>query len=154
LIEIAASAGARGSGTSLTAALNAMCLPAIALDRRGFVVDVNTAADAYFDNDVRIKDKRLFVCDVEARELLKASLDEFANPAKFKPLIAEPIIVQRRDKLPVILRIWPFEGATHSPEQEVNAVLTLNPLDQGQVCQRRSKFAYVIARGAPPDTAA
>ena len=99
-----------------------MHLPAIALDRCGFVVDVNAAADAVFDNDVNIKAKHLFVRDLEARALLKASLDELTNPVKSKSLIAEPIIVQRRDKLPVILRIWPFEGAAHSPEQQVHAL--------------------------------
>jgi hypothetical protein len=45
LIEIASVAGAPGSGTSPTAALNAMRLPAIAIDQHGFVVDVNTTAD-------------------------------------------------------------------------------------------------------------
>jgi hypothetical protein len=45
LIEIATVAGTRGSGTSPTAALNAMHLPAIALDQHGFVADVNAAAD-------------------------------------------------------------------------------------------------------------
>jgi hypothetical protein len=42
--------------------------------------------------------------------------------AKLKSLIAEPVIVQRRDKLPVIVRIRPFEGPTHSPEQKVQNV--------------------------------
>ena len=37
LIEIAAVSGARGATASPTAALNAMRLPAIALDRHGFV---------------------------------------------------------------------------------------------------------------------
>jgi len=36
VIEIAAGAGGRGSGTSPTAALNAMRLPAMALDQHGF----------------------------------------------------------------------------------------------------------------------
>ena len=49
LIEIASVAGAPGSGTSPTAALNAMRLPAIAIDQHGFVADVNTTADAVFD---------------------------------------------------------------------------------------------------------
>ena len=40
LIEIAPS-GARGSDTSPAAALNAMRLPAIALDQHGFVAEVN-----------------------------------------------------------------------------------------------------------------
>jgi hypothetical protein len=44
--------------------------------------DVNTAADAVFDNDVKINDKRLFVRDLQARAILKASLDELTKPAK------------------------------------------------------------------------
>src|SRR5580700_10167986 len=66
LIEIAAVAGAHGSAPSPTAALNAMRLPAIALDQHGFVADVNAAADTIFDNDVKIKDRRLFVRDPAA----------------------------------------------------------------------------------------
>jgi hypothetical protein len=71
LIEIAAVAGARGSDTSPAAALNAMRLPAIALDQDGFVAEVNAAAEAVFDNDFRIKDRRLFVRDPDARARLK-----------------------------------------------------------------------------------
>ena len=80
LIEIAAVASARGPVTPATSLLNSMRLPAIALDRCGFVVDVNAAAAVVFDDDVKVKDKRLFVRDLEARTLLKASLDSSANP--------------------------------------------------------------------------
>jgi DNA-binding CsgD family transcriptional regulator len=161
LIELAAVAGARGTGTFAIDALNTMRLPAIALGPRGFVVDVNTAADAVFDNDVKIKDKRLFVRDLQARAILKASLDELTKPAKLKSLIAEPVIVQRRDKLPVIVRIWPFEGPTHSPEQKVHALVTLNALGPKpgppeailaktfHLTPPEAKLACVIARGAP-----
>ncbi len=166
LIEIAAVAGARETGTSAINVLNSMHLPAIALDRRGYVVDVNAAADAVFDNDVNIKAKHLFVRDAEARALLKASLDELTNPVKSKSLIAEPIIVQRRDKLPVILRIWPFEGAAHSPEQQVHALVTLNALGPKpepsatilaktfHLTTPEAKLACIIARGAPLPIAA
>jgi hypothetical protein len=58
LIEIAAVSGARKSGSSPTAAFNAMRLPAIALDRKGIVVDVNAAAEVVFDNNIKIKDRR------------------------------------------------------------------------------------------------
>ena len=51
LLEIAAVASARGPVTLATSLLNSMRLPAIALDRRGFVVDVNTAATVVFDDD-------------------------------------------------------------------------------------------------------
>ena len=41
-----------------------MRLPTIALGPRGFVVGVNAAADAVFDNDVKISNQRLFVRDL------------------------------------------------------------------------------------------
>src|SRR5437870_5174892 len=74
LIEIAAVAAAHGSDTSPAAALNAMRLPAIALDQHGFVTEVNAAAEAVFDSDVRIKDRHLFVRDPAARALLKDAI--------------------------------------------------------------------------------
>jgi DNA-binding CsgD family transcriptional regulator len=166
LIEIAAVAGAGGSATSATNALNAMRLPAIALDWRGFVVSVNSAANAIFDSDVKMKDKRLFVRNLEARTLLKASLDKLTGPGKSKSLIAEPIIVQRRDKLPVISRIWPFEGLTHSSEQDVHTLVTLNALEPKpgpsaailaktfQLTTREAKLACVMASGVPLQIAA
>src|SRR5664279_3613047 len=82
LIEIAAVAGARGAGTSATDILNTMCLPAISIDRRGFIVDVNAVADTVFDNEVNIRDKRLYVRDLEARALLKLSLIHISEPTR------------------------------------------------------------------------
>jgi hypothetical protein len=131
LIEIAAVTGARGTGSSATGALNTIRLPAIAIDRRGFVVGVNAAAYAVFDNDVNIKDKRLFVRDLKARAHLKASLAELTDPVK--SLLALPVIVQSTDESLVILRIWPFEGAAHSPEQELQALVTLCMLGSNPV---------------------
>ena len=165
LIKIAADAGVHG-GTSTVDVLNTMLLPAIALERRGFVAHVTAAADALFDDDIKIKAKRLFVRDLEARAVLKASLDSSASPVEFQSLIAEPIIVQRRHKLPVILRIWPFEGAAHAPEQQVHALVTLNVLGPKpgppeailaktfHLTPSEAKLACVIARGAPLQIAA
>ncbi|HEV7911037.1 MAG TPA: hypothetical protein VGP28_08115, partial [Methylocella sp.] len=128
LIEIAAAAEARGSDTSPAAALNEMRLPAIVLDQHGFVAEVNAAAEAVFDNEVKIKDRRLFVRDPAARALLKGVIDQLRTSPRLNPLATDPIIVQRRDKMPVIVRIWPFDGAAHLPAQEVRALLTLNAL--------------------------
>src|SRR5204863_9562658 len=107
-----------GSGTSAVA-INAMRLPAIALDQRGFVAEVNAAAEAVFDNDFRIKDRLLFVRDPAARALLKDAIDQLKALPRRNSL-AEPIIVQRQDKLPVIvrLRIWHSDGAAPLPAQE------------------------------------
>jgi DNA-binding CsgD family transcriptional regulator len=162
LIEIAAAAEARGSDTSPTAALNAMRLPAIALDQHGFIDEVNAAAEAVFDNDVKIKDRRLFVRDPAARALLKEVIDQLRTSPRLNPLATDPIIVQRRDKMPVIVRIWPFDGAA----QEVRALLTLNALGPKpgppaailaktfRLTPAEAKLACVIARGASPGIAA
>jgi DNA-binding CsgD family transcriptional regulator len=166
LIEIAAVARARGSGTSPAAALNAMRLPAIALDEHGFVAEVNAAAEAVFDNDFRIKDRRLFVRDPAARALLKDAIDQLKTLPRHSPSVIEPIIVQRQDKLPVIVRTWRFDWAAHLPAPEMRAVLTLNALGPKpgppaailaktfRLTPAEAKLACVIARGASPETAA
>jgi len=114
LIEIAAVTEARESSLSPIAALNAMRLPAIALDRHGFVTDVNAAADAVFDHDIMIKDRRLFVHDPDSRAVLKDAIDQLISLPRLNSLALEPIIVPRKDKYPVIVRIWPFDGPTRA----------------------------------------
>ena len=166
LIEIAGVAGGHGSASAPTAALDVMRLPAIALDQDGFVADVNAAAEAIFDTDVKIKDRRLFVRDSAARVLLNEAIDHVKASPPLGPLPTGPIIVQRQDKLPVIVRIWPFDGAAHLPAQEVRALLTLNALGPKRgppaailaktfrLTPAEAKLACVIARGASPGIAA
>ena len=166
LIEIAAVTAARGSAPAPTAALNAMRLPAIALDQHGFVAEVNAAAETIFDNDVKIKDRRLFVRDPAARVLLKDAIDQLKTSSRLNPFATDPIIVQRQDKLPVLVRVWPFNGAAHRPAQDVSALLTLNALGPKpgppaailaktfRLTPSEAKLACVIARGASPDIAA
>ena len=77
LVEIATRAGGHP-----TAALAAMRVPAIAMDGRGFVADVNTAAEAIFANDIKIKDRRLFVRDPDARALLEEAINQFKIPGR------------------------------------------------------------------------
>ncbi|MGH6813058.1 MAG: helix-turn-helix transcriptional regulator [Methylocella sp.] len=165
LVEITAVAGADGSAPAPSAVLDAMRLPAIALGEDGFVADVNAAAEAIFDNDVKIKDRCLFVRDPAARALLKEAIDRLRTSPRLNPLATDPIIVQRQDKLPVIVRIWPFNGAAHLPAQEVRALLTLNALGPKpgpptavlartfRLTPSEAKLAGVIARGASPGIA-
>jgi hypothetical protein len=65
LIEIASLSAAVGriSLSSATNALNAVRQPAIAIDRLGFVLDANPAADALFDENIRRSNSRLVVGD-------------------------------------------------------------------------------------------
>jgi hypothetical protein len=131
LIEIAAMAEARGPGIRPTAVLNAMRLPAVALDRYGFVVDLNVAADAVFDSNIKIMDRRLFVRDTDARELLKEAIDQLKKPHQI-PIVLKPFIVRRRGKVPVVLRIWSFAAPAHLPPRRtvspVHAILSVCPV--------------------------
>ena len=166
LIEIASVSGARGSVTCHTAALNAMRLPAVALDRHGFVVDANAAAEGVFDENIRIKNRRLLVRDPDSRTLLKEAIDQLARPPIPNVLAGEPVVVPRMDKLPVIVRIWPFEGPSHPPDQGMRALLTLNALGPRpappaailakafSLTPSEAKLACIIARGAPPNITA
>src|SRR5450432_119378 len=98
LIEIAADSGARGTTTSCTAVLTAVRLPAVGLDGYGFVVDANTGAEGVFDDNIKIKDRRLFVRDPDSRAHLNKAVDRLKNLPQLDPSVAEPIIVPREDK--------------------------------------------------------
>jgi DNA-binding CsgD family transcriptional regulator len=166
LIEIGAGTAAKGSAPSPTAALNALRLPAIAIDQHGFVAEVNASAEAVFDNDFRINDRRLFVRDPEARALLNDAIDQLRTSPRLNPLASEPIVVQRKDKLPVIVRTWRFDGAARGSARDVRALLTLNALGPKpgppaailartfRLTPAEAKLASVIARGASPEIAA
>ncbi|HXW70807.1 MAG TPA: hypothetical protein VEK34_05120 [Methylocella sp.] len=146
---------------SATAALNALRLPAVSVDERGTVVEINAAAADLFDNDLRLKEGRLFIRDAGARAHLKQSLDRLKE-ARDNGIDLEPIIVPRSDKYPVILRLWPFEEAV----PEVRALITFNALGRRpgppaailaktfRLTPSEARLACIIARGAPPDTAA
>ncbi|MGQ0444224.1 MAG: helix-turn-helix transcriptional regulator, partial [Beijerinckiaceae bacterium] len=141
-------------------------LPAIALDQDGFVAEVNAAAEAIFDNDVKIKERRLFVRDAAARALLNEAIDHLKTSPRLGPLPAGPIVVQRQDKLPVIVRMWRFGGASPLPARDVRALLTLNALGPKPgppaallarafcLTPAEAKLACVIARGVSPYIAA
>ena len=161
LIEIATISVAHETTSSPIAALNAMRLPAIAIDPHGFVADVNAAANGIFDHDIKIKDRRLFVHDPGSRTLLKDAIYQMTAMPRPTLLVMEPIIVPRTDKLPVIVRIWPFDAG-----QDVRALLTLNALGPKpgppavilakmfRLTPSEAKLASIIARGASPAIAA
>ena len=78
---------------------------------------MNAAAAVIFDNNIKIKDRRLFVRDLDARALLKEAIDQLRTRPRSNLLATEPIIVPRTDKLPVTVRIWRFDR----PAQRVRA---------------------------------
>ncbi|WP_156964728.1 helix-turn-helix transcriptional regulator [Methylocapsa aurea] len=111
-------------------------------------------------------DRRVFVRDLEARTKLRLLIEQFKQPAPISPPPIEPIIVPRQDKLPVLLRAWPIDGAARWPSPDVRAVLTMNALGPRPgppaailakafgLTPAEAKLACIIARGAGPEIAA
>lgn len=166
LIEIAALSHTATNKAPARDPLNILRQPAALLDHDGSVVTVNAAAEAMFDNDVRVKDGRIVIRDSEARHSLQACLDQLREVSAQTPSISEPIIAHRRDKLPVILRVWPIETVACWSSRKGRALLTLNALGPRPgpsaailaktfgLTPSEAKLASIIARGAAPDIAA
>ncbi len=149
--------------------LNILSQPALLLDLDGFIIGANAAADSLVNNDVRVRQRRLYIRDPEARHKLRIYVDQFDNgmrQAAPSALTIEPIIVPRQDSLPFLLRIWPIEASARWPSRDVRALVTLNALGPRpgppaallartfSLTASEAKLACIIARGAGPDTAA
>lgn len=168
LIEISAGTAGRAAGApaAATAALNMMRVPSIVLDEEGVVADSNAAAETIFDDDINIKDGRIYLRDAASRAFLREAIGSLRASPRANPLIAEPIIVQRKDKLPVIIRVWPCRSEENGDAKPPRFVLTLNALGPrpgppAQVLAKtfgltpsEARLACIIARGAPPNIAA
>lgn len=117
----------------LSAAVNALDLvrqPAVILDRLGFVLDVNAAADQLFDSEIRISNRRLAVSDRHVQAELERVADALRAAGDTTPLPSAPIVVRRRFKRPVLIRVLPIEPAARSPFLGARALLTLLDLSE------------------------
>jgi DNA-binding CsgD family transcriptional regulator len=167
LIQIAALSRSGIKDANASDTLNVLRQPALLLDAGGFVVQSNGALDAILDSEIRVKDRRLHIRDPDARSGLQRFLDNLKDSPANGPLPAiEPIVVPRRDMLPVILRIWPIAQPQRWPSPDVRALLTLTALGPKpgppaailarafRLTPSEAKLASIIARGAAPETAA
>jgi DNA-binding CsgD family transcriptional regulator len=151
---------------SATGALNAVRQPAIALDRFGFVLDANASAEALFDDQIRIKERRLHVGDTAARSALDDLYDRLRTTSDLVPLPCEPIAVRRRDQAPVILRILPVPPAARVPFLGARAIVTLTAVaprpgphagllvNAFGLTPAEARLASIIAEGRNPKHAA
>lgn len=166
LIEIAALSRSSIKDASASDALNVLRQPALLIDAGGLVAQSNAAFDEILDNDLRVKDRRLYIRDLDARTSLQSALDRMKSVTANGLSPIEPIIIPRRDRLPIILRIWPIEQPARWPSPDVRALLTLNALGPRpgppaailakafRLTPSEAKLASIIARGAAPETAA
>ncbi len=168
LTEVAALSTAVGRMvlSGATEALNAVRQPAAAIDRFGFVLDANAAAEALFDDQVRIKDRRLHVFDADARNALENLYDRLRVTSDLVAFPCEPIVIRRRDKAPVILRILPVPAAARMPFLGARALVTLTTMERRRgphapllagtfgLTPAEARLASIIAEGRNPERAA
>lgn len=166
LIEIATLSRSAVESSDSPNTLNMLRQPAVLLDLEGCVVGANVAAVAIFNNDLRIKDRRILIRDIEARSKLRAFTDQLDGSLLHLTPPIDPVIVPRQDKLPILLRIWPIDAAARWPSPAVRALLTLNALGPKPgppapilaktfgLTPSEAKLACIIARGAGPEIAA
>jgi len=112
--------------SAATDALNLVRQPALVLDRRGAVIRTNQAAEDIFDEDIRVRDRRIHVHDKSAAAVLGALIDRMALSADLPPI--EPVTILRRLKKPVIARMHPIPPAARSPFLGARALLILSSL--------------------------
>ena len=168
LTEVATlSAGVGRSALSgATNALNGVHQPAIAVDRLGFALDANPAAEAMFDDCLHIKDRKLFVADARAKACLETLTDQLRVTPDTAALPCDPIVVRRKGQAPVIVRVLPVHGAARNPFLGARALLTFaavapRPGPQPALLTKvfgltpaEAKLASLVAEGLSPEQAA
>jgi DNA-binding CsgD family transcriptional regulator len=166
LIEIAALSRSGIKGATASDSLNVLRQPALLIDASGLVVQSNAALEEILDADIRVKDRRLCIRDLDARNNLQSFIERMKSSPPNAVLPIEPIVVPRRDLLPIILRIWPIERQVPWSASDVRAFLTFSALGPRpgppaailakafRLTPSEAKLASIIARGVAPETAA
>jgi DNA-binding CsgD family transcriptional regulator len=116
----------RGALSAAADALSLVHQPALVLDRIGAVIAINHAADAIFDDDIRVRGRRLCVQDKAAAAMLGALIDRMTLSADLPA--AEPVTIRRQHGQPIIARLHPIPDAARSPFLGARALMILSSL--------------------------
>jgi DNA-binding CsgD family transcriptional regulator len=166
LIEIAALSRNDIAEASASDALNVLRQPALLIDVDGFVVQSNAALAELLDGNLKVKDRRLYIHNLEARSALHGFIERMRSASQNGVPAVEPIVIPRQDELPIVLRIWPIERPARWPAPDVRALLTLTALGPRPgppaavlakvfgLTPSEARLASIMARGAAPEMAA
>jgi len=111
--------------SSVTNAFGFIRKAAISIDRRGAVIDANAPAEAIFDDDIYIADRRLVIRDKLAARAFDNFLNQLRTTPDVDPLAVPPIAIRRAWKRPVVAHVLPVDGAARSPFLGARAILVL-----------------------------
>jgi DNA-binding CsgD family transcriptional regulator len=141
--------------------------PALALDRNGVVLGMNSGADAVFDPDFRVHNSRLLIRDGKARIALERLVAQASMQGNVHPQqISRPgnvIIARREARKPIVMRLLPVHGAASAPFIGAKFILTLTDLDIARkpsleivseaflLTAVEAKVASMVAAGSSPE---
>jgi DNA-binding CsgD family transcriptional regulator len=112
-----------------TNALAAVRHPALAIDHFGFVLEANSAMGSVYGDELRIRNRRLWVADPAAKLALDRLTEQIAASADRSALTVDPIVIKRTGKLPIILRALPVPPAARSPFLGARAIFTFTAIE-------------------------
>lgn len=123
-----ATAMGRVALTSMTDVLDRVRQPALVLNRDGLVLRTNAMADRGFDDEIRIRERRLVLRDKQAMMRFDQLTSMIRSMPDAAAIPASPILVRRTTKPPVVLRLLPVDGAARSVFLGARALLILSNL--------------------------
>jgi len=115
--------------TGVTNALGHIDQAAVAIDRRGVVLDRNSRADALFDSSLYVRHNRLYAKDKSAERRIRELSDWAATASDSAVLTLEPFLVRRDGKSALLLKPVPVPPAARTPFLAARIILTLTPIE-------------------------
>jgi DNA-binding CsgD family transcriptional regulator len=132
LTEVATLSHAVGRAvlSSTTNALAAVRCPAVAIDHFGSILEANAAMGIVYDDELRIRNKKLWVADPAAKLALERLTERITASAYEWTLSGiGPIVIKRVRNKPVILRVLPVPPAARSPFLGARAIFTFTAIE-------------------------
>lgn len=140
--------------------------PALALDRLGFVVNVNSRAEEIFGEDIGVRHRRLTISDRQAQSKLDALIEKLRTTHDTTPLPTAPIVVRRVAGRPLLIRVLPVDGPARTPFLGARVLLVISDLHRRPQPQAsllaqtfdltpaETKLACIVAAGISIERAA
>jgi DNA-binding CsgD family transcriptional regulator/PAS domain-containing protein len=147
-------------------ALDLVRQPAIVLDRLGFVLDANRTVEQLFGDELRVRQKRVWVRDQSARHHLDRLADQMRARPDSEVLHAAPIVVQRVRCPPMLIHVLPIPAPARSPFLGARTLLIISDLGSKRspdptllrqlfnLTRMESRVASIVSTGASPEKAA
>jgi DNA-binding CsgD family transcriptional regulator len=132
LTEVATLSAAVGrvALTSATDALDCVGRPAIAIDCSGAVLEINKVASRVFDDHIYIDGHgRLCATDARVSACLQVLFDRLQATPDTEPTPAEPIVIRRGGKGPLIIHLLPIHGTARATFGGARILLTFSPIE-------------------------